>query len=82
MDVNESALLSGAAGDTDMREVREMGTPVLKSGDFFPPELIHLLGTASRVIDQHVNDHGECADCGSIWPCHHAQLAEFALAAL
>ena len=59
-----------------------METPALKSGDLFPPDLIHLLGTARRVIDQHVNDQGECADCGSIWPCQHAQRAEFALSAM
>ena len=59
-----------------------METPALESRDLFPPELVHLLGTARRVIDQHVNNRGECAHCGSIWPCHHAQLAEFALAAL
>jgi hypothetical protein len=53
-----------------------------KPGEFFSPEFIHLLGTARRVIDQHVNDRGNCAACGSIWPCQRAQLAEFALAAL
>jgi hypothetical protein len=47
-------------------------------GDFLPPELIRLLGTA-RVIDEHVNDHGNCVACGSNWPCQRAQLAEFAL---
>ena len=51
-------------------------------GDFFPPDLIHLLGTARCAIDQHINDHGSCAACGSAWPCQRAQLAEFALAAL
>jgi hypothetical protein len=59
-----------------------MNTPTPSSGDFLPPELAHMLGTATRVIDQHVNDHGNCADCGSIWPCQRARLAELALAAL
>ena len=59
-----------------------MNTPAPISGDLFPAELVDLLGTARRVIDQHVNDHGDCADCGSIWPCQHAQRAEFALSAL
>jgi len=59
-----------------------MDTLALRSGDLLTPELMRLLGTAKRVIDQHVNDYGDCADGGSIWPCHHAQLAEFALAAL
>jgi hypothetical protein len=66
-----------------MREVNEMNTPLTPSpGDFFPPELAHMHGTATRVIDQHVNDHGNCADCGSAWPCQRARLAELALAAL
>jgi hypothetical protein len=50
--------------------------------DFFAPEVVHLLGTAREVIDQHVNDHGTCAECGLIWPCRRARLAESALAAL
>ena len=51
-------------------------------GDFLPPELMHLLGTAVRVIDQHVNHLGSCGACGSRWPCQRAQLAEFTLGAL
>lgn len=50
--------------------------------DFLPPELRHLLGTARRVIDQHVNQHGNCAECGSSWPCQRAELAAFTLGAL
>jgi hypothetical protein len=50
--------------------------------DFFPPELLHLLVNAAHVIDQHLNDHGRCAECRSIWPCQRAQLAEFTLAAV
>jgi hypothetical protein len=59
-----------------------MNASTPKPGDFFPPEFMHLLGTARRVIDRHVNDHGICAACGSIWPCQRAQLADFALAAV
>jgi len=59
-----------------------MNTITASPGDFLPPELAQLLGTATRVIDQHINDHGNCADCGSIWPCQRARLAELALAAL
>jgi len=59
-----------------------MDAPTPIPGDLLPPEFMHLLGTAQPVIDQHVNDQGSCADCGSIWPCQRAQLAEFALAAL
>jgi hypothetical protein len=50
--------------------------------DSFSPELMRLLQTARQVIDQHINDRGRCADCGSSWPCHRAQLAEHALAGL
>jgi hypothetical protein len=59
-----------------------MYTPLPSKDGFFPPELMHMLDTAQRVIDQHVNAYGICADCGSIWPCQRAQLAEFALTAL
>jgi len=56
--------------------------PTAGPADLFPPELVHLLGTAQHVIDQHVNDRGSCARCGSSWPCQRAQLAAFALGAL
>jgi hypothetical protein len=59
-----------------------MDTPMSGPGDFFPPELMRVLGTARRVIDQHVNDHGFCSDCGFLWPCQHAQLADLALSSL
>jgi len=51
-------------------------------GDRFPPEVKRLLDTARRTISQHVNRHGNCADCGSIWPCRRAELAAFTLDAL
>ncbi len=51
-------------------------------GDLFPVEVVHLLGTARRVIDQHVNDRGTCTECASNWPCQPARLAESALATL
>lgn len=59
-----------------------MDTPTTRRPDFFPPEVVHLLGTAQQVIDQHLNDRGSCACCGSAWPCQRARLAEFALGAL
>jgi hypothetical protein len=59
-----------------------MDTPPASRTELFPPEFVHLLGTARQVIDGHLNDHGTCADCGSSWPCQRAQLAEFALASL
>ena len=51
-------------------------------GGFLPPGLLQLLGTAQRVIDQHLNQDGRCAACGSAWPCQRAELAEFALGAV
>lgn len=59
-----------------------MDIPAPDPGNFLPPGLQQLLGTAQRVIDQHVNDQGSCAACGSHWPCQHAELAEFALGGL
>jgi hypothetical protein len=56
-------------------------TPTSRA-DPFPDELMHLLDTATHVIDEHVNDCGHCCHCGSVWPCRHAKLAEFALATL
>jgi hypothetical protein len=31
-------------------------TPTTSPADYFPPELVHMLGTARHVIDQHFND--------------------------
>lgn len=59
-----------------------MITTAPKPEDFFPPELLRLLGTAQRMIDQHVNRGGRCAACASQWPCRQAELAEFALGVL
>ncbi len=59
-----------------------MQTPAPNPADLFPPVVVRLLDTARRAIDLHVNNHGNCADCGSLWPCHRAQLAESALAVL
>src|SRR5215469_1957629 len=70
------------APGADVREVKEMVAPTPSKDGFFPPELMHLLATAQRVIDEHVNAYGTCDCCGSVWPCQRAQLAEFALTAL
>lgn len=51
-------------------------------GDFLSPELMHMPDTARRLIDQHVNHHGDCAGCGSAWPCAQAEAAETALGAV
>jgi hypothetical protein len=48
----------------------------------FPPELTQLLELATSVINEHVNDQGLCAVCGSAWPCERAVLAEHNLAVL
>jgi hypothetical protein len=57
-----------------------MGSSDTSTPDLYPPELMLLLATATRVLEQHVDDSGKCADCGSIWPCQHARLAECTLA--
>jgi hypothetical protein len=65
-----------------LREVSGMDIPAAGSVGFLPPELLHMLSTARRIIDLHVNDHGSCAYCGAFWPCQRAQQADFALAVL
>ncbi len=82
MDINGHAAAPAAAGGATHRSEPNMETPTPRPADFFPLEVVHLLGTARRVIDKHVDDCGCCADCGSSWPCQHAQLAEFTLATL
>ena len=51
------------------------------TGDLMP-ELAALLATATHEINQHTNDHGRCAGCGSVFPCDRALLAEHNLAVL
>lgn len=41
-----------------------------------------LLQLASAVLNEHVNDTGLCAACGSTFPCGRALLAEHNLAVL
>ena len=50
--------------------------------DLFPPELVQLSATATKVLDTHVSGQGCCVVCGTSWPCEPAQLAERNLAAL
>ncbi len=49
------------------------------TGDF-PTELEILRGTAAVVLNEHTNDYGLCAVCGSAFPCERALLAEHNLA--
>lgn len=44
------------------------------------PELVAMLATAARVLDEHLNADGLCAVCGCAWPCERAVLAEHNLA--
>ena len=37
-------------------------------------EALHQL--ASVVLNEHTNDHGLCAVCGSVFPCERAVLAD------
>ena len=84
MEHERSSQLPGVAGTWHHVRERgaEMDTPAAIPEDFLPPELMQLLATARRVINRHVNGHGNCTACGSSWPCQHAQLAEFSLGAL
>jgi len=54
-----------------------MTTP---AAERFPPEVLQLLSIATRVINEHVNEHDLCAVCGSAWPCERAVVAEHNLA--
>jgi hypothetical protein len=65
---------------TDMNIQTQAQAPTPE--DLFPSEVMHLLGTARRVIDQHISDNGTCAECASLWPCQLARQAESALATL
>jgi hypothetical protein len=53
----------------------------MTNGDRFPAELVHLISTATSVVNEHVNDRGLCAICGSAWPCERAVVAGHNLAA-
>ena len=79
---SETCAAVSCSGDVHRREERGMDTPPMSPAEFFPSELLDLLGTARQVIDRHLNDHGTCTDCGLIWPCQRARLAESALAAI
>lgn len=66
---------------------RRNGPGVLLADDGLPteanglvPELMALLALATRVINDHVDDGGLCAVCGSAFPCERAVLAEHNLA--
>jgi len=44
--------------------------------EYLIAKLEALRALATRVINQHVDDHGLCAVCGSAFPCELAVLAE------
>ena len=52
-----------------------VSTPVLE-------DLGALSSLAVAVLNEHTNQAGLCAVCGSAWPCEQASLAEHNLAAL
>jgi hypothetical protein len=43
-------------------------------------DIEHLTQLASAVLNEHTNEHGLCAACGSAFPCDRAVLAEHNLA--
>jgi hypothetical protein len=52
------------------------------SANQVPASLAVLLATATHEMDQHVNQNGLCAVCGSAWPRTRVQLADVVPAAL
>ena len=54
----------------------------LAESDYFSPELVRLCAMATRVLNEHTNDHDLCAVCGCAWPCSRAALAQHNLALL
>jgi hypothetical protein len=46
-----------------------------------PPELEAMIALATQAINDHTDNAGLCAVCGSAWPCERAMLAEHNLAA-
>ena len=54
-----------------------MTTP---AAERFPPGVRQLLSTATRIIDEQLNEQGLSAICGSVWPCERAMGAEHNLA--
>lgn len=45
-----------------------------------PPELEAMIALATQALNDHIDDAGLCAVCGSAWPCERAVLAEHNLA--
>jgi hypothetical protein len=57
--------------------MKRLSAPIAVAGtDYFPPELERLCGTATLVLNEHVDDADLCAVYGSAWPCERVQLAE------
>jgi hypothetical protein len=59
-----------------------LGGSIEDGSDYFSPELVRLCAMATRVLNEHTNDHDLCAVCGCAWPCSRAALAEHNLALL
>ncbi len=56
-------------------DYQKVPTPVPGTGTWLP-QLTRLRTVAIRMLNSHVSDRGQCAACGSDWPCGHAVLAE------
>jgi hypothetical protein len=50
--------------------------------DALMAEIEQLIALATRVLNEHTNDHDLCAVCGSAFPCERAVLAEHNLSVL
>jgi hypothetical protein len=47
-----------------------------------PASMARLHATALAELEQHVDRHGSCLECGDPWPCEVACLAAFTLEAV
>jgi hypothetical protein len=59
-----------------------LGGSIEDGSDYFSPELVRLCAMATRVLNEHTNDHDLCGVGGCAWPCPRAALAEHNLALL
>ncbi len=55
-------------------------TPPSDAGDHESPEIAQWARTATRVLNQHTKENGECACCHHTWPCPAVCQADMALA--
>lgn len=60
---------------TNVQDHESTAVLTFEGTDFLPPELRIIAG--NEVLNEHVDDLGLCAVCGSAWPCQFTELAQF-----